>query len=196
MAARYAHGIQEPLRLVEREMNTNLGNDNFIFVGSSCDMFARGIPSTWIIMILEKLKLYNNEYLLQTKHPGRYGLFYRFFDPRRHTLATTIETNRHLPVIMRNSPPPSIRAEYMAKVAKAGFRTMATIEPVMDFDLEELVELIRIVDPEQVNIGADSGNNHLPEPSPEKIAALIGALRGFTDVRLKKNLKRLYKEEA
>jgi hypothetical protein len=43
---------------------------------------------------------------------------------------------------------------------------------------------------------ADSGNNHLPEPSPEKIAALIEALRPFTKVYLKPNLKRLYKEEV
>jgi hypothetical protein len=46
-----------------------------------------------------------------------------------------------------------------------------------------------------VNIGADSGNNRLPEPSPEKIAALIEALRPYTRVYLKPNLKRLYKEE-
>jgi hypothetical protein len=45
-------------------------------------------------------------------------------------------------------------------------------------------------------IYVDSGNNHLPEPSPEKIAALIGALRPFVKVHLKKNLKRLYKEAS
>jgi hypothetical protein len=38
-------------------------------------------------------------------------------------------------------------------------------------------------------------NNHLPEPSPEKIAALIKALQPFTKVNLKDNLKRLYKEK-
>jgi hypothetical protein len=42
----------------------------------------------------------------------------------------------------------------------------------------------------------NSGNNHLPEPSPEKIAALIGALReNNIEVHLKKNLKRLYRED-
>jgi hypothetical protein len=42
----------------------------------------------------------------------------------------------------------------------------------------------------------NSSNNCLPEPSPEKIAVIIGALRPFTKVHLKKNLKRLYKEEG
>jgi hypothetical protein len=71
---------------------------------------------------------------------------------------------------------------------------MITIEPVMDFNPGVLLFMLRSIKPEQVNIGADSGNGHLPEPSPEKIAALIEALKPFTDVNLKTNLKRLYKE--
>jgi hypothetical protein len=35
---------------------------------------------------------------------------------------------------------------------------------------------------------------HLLEPSPEKIGALIEALRPYTKVHLKKNLGRIYKE--
>jgi hypothetical protein len=57
-------------------------------------------------------------------------------------------------------------------------------------------EMILSCNPRQVNIGADSGNNHLPEPPPEKIADLIEALRPFTKVYLKPNLKRLYQEEV
>jgi hypothetical protein len=76
-----------------------------------------------------------------------------------------------------------------------GFRTMVTIEPVMDFNLEILLFMLQKIEPEQVNIGADSGHNGLPEPPAEKIAALIEALRPFAKVYLKPNLKRLYKEE-
>jgi hypothetical protein len=72
-------------------------------------------------------------------------------------------------------------------------KRMITIEPIMDFDVMTFSEMILSCEPEQVNIGADSGNNRLPEPSPEKIAALIKALRPFTKVHLKSNLKRLYK---
>jgi hypothetical protein len=73
---------------------------------------------------------------------------------------------------------------------------MITVEPILDFDVMTFSEMILSCKPAQVNIGADSGNNHLPEPPPEKIAALIEALRPFTEVHLKKNLKRLYKEAA
>ena len=64
----------------------------------------------------------------------------------------------------------------------------------MDFDLKELTHLIAMCNPQQVNIGADSGNHKLPEPPPEKIRELIDELEVFTTVNQKKNLKRLWKE--
>jgi hypothetical protein len=62
---------------------------------------------------------------------------------------------------MRNSSTPQERAEELAKIELPRY---VTIEPIMDFDLEKMVDLIRKCKPVQVNIGADSGNNHLPEP--------------------------------
>jgi hypothetical protein len=66
-------------------------------------------------------------------------------------------------------------------------------EPIMDFDLPELVFLVKMCNPTQVNIGADSGNNSLPEPDKEKVLELIAALSEFTTVKQKKNLKRILK---
>ena len=65
----------------------------------------------------------------------------------------------------------------------------------MDFDLPEFVEMIKIYNPIQVNIGADSSHrrNMLPEPPKEKILELIEALEQFTTVVQKKNLARLLK---
>ena len=63
----------------------------------------------------------------------------------------------------------------------------------MDFDLRSLVSLIQACKPIQVNIGADSGGNKLPEPSANKIMELTDALSEFTIVKEKKNLKRLLK---
>lgn len=34
----------------------------------------------------------------------------------------------------------------------------------MDFDLKEFVTLLKISNPVQINIGADSGSNNIPEP--------------------------------
>lgn len=39
----------------------------------------------------------------------------------------------------------------------------------MDFDLDEMVEIIKMCEPAQVNIGADSGNNGLPGSVEEKV---------------------------
>jgi len=68
---------------------------------------------------------------------------------------------------------------------------MVTIEPIMDFDLIELVTIIKNIKPEWVNIGADSKGHNLPEPSKEKINALIEELKKITEVKIKDNLKRL-----
>jgi len=95
---------------------------------------------------------------------------------------------------MRNSPKPSLRAEDMARLKVLGIETFVTIEPVMDFDLDELVALIRKCEPAQVNIGADTGGNKLPEPSPEKLRELITGLEEFTTIHSKRNLSRLLKK--
>jgi hypothetical protein len=76
-----------------------------------------------------------------------------------------------------------------------GYPKHVTIEPIMDFDLEPMIRLVKRCNPVQVNIGADSGNNHLPEPPAGKVLELIAALSEFTTVVQKKNLARLLKEE-
>lgn len=68
---------------------------------------------------------------------------------------------------------------------------LVTIEPLCDFDLNEFVEIIKKAQPVQVNIGADSKGCNLPEPSKEKILALIAELNKFTIIHKKSNLERL-----
>ena len=51
--------------------------------------------------------------------------------------------------------------------------------------------MIETIQPEWVNIGADSGYNNLPEPPKEKILQLIDELKKFTKVKNKENLSRL-----
>jgi len=181
-------GALNPVRLDEKELKTDLGKDNFIFVGSSCDMWSPIISIDWINRILERtFAVVENKYLFQSKNPARFDDFatkIRFQD----ILATTIETNRFYPV-MGNTPKPQERAEAMQEY-RSGKR-MITIEPIMDFDIVPFVDLLKSCKPFQVNIGADSGNNHLPEPPKEKIVELISELEKFTIVNKKKNLRRL-----
>ncbi len=66
-----------------------------------------------------------------------------------------------------------------------------TIEPILDFDLPEFVEMLKSCEPIQVNIGADSQHKGLPEPPIEKVLQLIDELQKFTTIHNKVNLKRL-----
>ncbi len=186
---------QKPVRFDRKELKTDLGEGNFIFVGSSCDLFAEGIPHDWIVNTLTKMNWYDNHYLLQSKNPARMAIYLSddWIVPRKIVVCTTIETDRDYPEIMREAPPVEDRALAMAKLAD--FPRYVTIKPIMDFDLGPLVELIRRCGPEQVNIGADSGGNHLPEPSAEKVLALIEELGKFTRVQRKKNLARIVGKE-
>lgn len=188
-------GKQKPVRLDENELNTDLGYGRFIFVGSSCDMFADDIPDEWIVKTLEHCRKYNNSYMFQSKNPGRVLKFISGkFLPRNSVICTTIETNRYYPEIMQNCPTPKHRALEMYEISNKEWMTYATIEPIMDFDLNVMVRIIKQFYPEQVNIGADSGGNNLPEPNKEKILALIEELEQFTTVVKKKNLKRIIGE--
>ncbi len=180
---------QNPIRLDERELKTDLGTGNFIFVGSSTDMWANDVHSEWISSVLTKCVLNReNTYLFQSKNPvGFYGRPY----PQNYILGTTIETNRREYKISK-APSVDRRAVMMQGISECGIRTMVTIEPIIDFDLNELVNLINLCQPEWVNIGADSKNHHLREPRPEKIRKLIEELQKFTEIKLKTNLHRLF----
>jgi len=181
-------GEQKETHFDERELKTDLGTGNFIFVGSSCDMWARDVPDIWIVKTIEYALGFKNKYLFQTKNPNRYFDF-RIYYPGNITIGTTIETNRIYPQ-MGHTPPPHERAKYLNRLF-GKVPVMVTIEPIMNFDLGVLAGLVRLCQPEWVNIGADSGGHKLPEPSLRKVKDLISELMKFTEVKIKKNLKRI-----
>jgi hypothetical protein len=182
-------GKLNPVRFDEKELEIDLGYGNFIFVGSSNDMFAPHINHyDWILRTLAKCREYDNSYFFQSKNPFAFDVFIsqKLF-PKKTSFCTTIETNRWLPEFMGSSPKPHQRAYNMP------INNYITIEPIMDFDLMDFVILLRTAKPKQINIGADSGKNNLPEPSKEKVLKLIQELELFTKVKLKSNLERLLK---
>lgn len=178
-----------PVHLNESMLNQNLGNGRFIFVGSGTDMFAQNVPSEWIERVLCKCMGYDNEYLFQSKNPER---FYEFKFPYKSILCTTIESNRRYPE-MGDAPSVESRVEWLEYASKSGWSTMITIEPIMDFDLDPLIDLIGRCNPIQVNIGADSKNHSLEEPPVWKIEELIKNIERITTVFLKDNIKRILK---
>lgn len=186
-------GKQKPVRFDESELKTDLGSGNTIFVGSSCDMFADNISDFWILKTLSHMGKFNNKYLLQTKNPNR---LLDYVDAAvvsdKCIVCTTIESDSYYPEIMNQSPHPMQRSLAMQEISEV-IDTYVTIEPIMDFNLEHMVKMIKRCNPKQVNIGADSGNNNLPEPSKEKLLNLIDELNKFTIIDQKRNLQRLLK---
>jgi len=182
-------GEQPELHFDEKELKTNLGTGNFVFTGSSCDLFATAIPSEWIYDTLEHCKGFDNKYLFQSKNPENIWTW-RHNLPEISIVGTTIESNRTFKE-MCNAPDVIDRAVAMLKLSRL-YKTCLTIEPVMDFDIDSLADLIETCSPSWVNIGANTNNKvKLTEPSPEKVTALIDRLSTFTKVKIKSNLKRL-----
>jgi protein gp37 len=185
---------QGKLRLDDKVLNENLGENNIIFVGSGTDMFADNVPTEWIGKVLnrchESEMNRENTYLFQTKNPRRLLIFYQATHlPPFSIVGTTIETNRD-----SNLTAPITMLDRVLNLKLCfNFHRVITIEPIMDFDLQPFVELIKTANPKWVNIGADSKGHGLPEPSGDKIKGLICQLELFTEVKLKSNLKRLIK---
>lgn len=176
-------------RFSEREMKTDLGSGKIIFVGSMCDMFGDWVPDEWIERVLEYCNKFENGYLFQSKNPLRFHAFLKEFPPQV-VLGTTIETNRNLSKISK-APTPLDRAFPMRGIH---LEKEVTIEPIMDFDMIPMIGLIKGCEPRFVAIGADSKGHGLDEPSEGKVWELIKKLELFTSVKLKKNLRRIYKK--
>ena len=177
---------QPELHFAENEMKTNLGEGNFIFMGSSTDEWAMGVPVDWILKSLKHCRKYPlNRYLFQSKNPARFLQFIDFMPPD-FVLGTTIETNRDYEV----SQAPTSEARILAML-DLPMPKMVSIEPIMDFDLDYFVDWIKQIAPEFVSVGADSKGHNLPEPSSDKVRSLIKKLGEFTIVKVKDNLGRL-----
>lgn len=187
----YMRGFKlNPVRFDERELKTDLGSGNTIFVGSSCDPFAWGIPHAWIYDMLDYLRKYDeNKYLIQSKNPDRILAFLDYL-PGDVIIGTTIESNCDCSDITPKAPSTVVRYKAMMEIE---LPKMISIEPVMDFDIIEFTQWIADIKPEFVSIGADSKGHNLPEPGKEKLLEFIDNLNGITEIKAKHNLDRILK---
>ena len=179
------------LRIIKSEFK-NLKSNKKIFVCSQNDLFASSVPDIIISDILLHCRKYpENTYLFQSKNPARF-LSYAF--PENSILCTTIESNRNIDNY--NVPTMINRAVAIRDLFDYPYyKTMVTIEPIMDFDLKEMVELIDIARPNIIHIGAVTGNNKIQEPSTENVCRLVEILSSYNlELILKSNLKRLIKK--
>jgi hypothetical protein len=100
--------------------------------------------------------------------------------------------------MISQAPPPELRYIGIKQAASIlRQKVFVTIEPILDFDAPELIEWIRQIKPEFVNIGADSKGCGLVEPPWGKVEKLIAGLTetGIA-IRKKSNLARLERDKA
>jgi protein gp37 len=191
------------LRLIEKEFSVkydkftltkNVGMyPGVVFIENTSDLFAESMPMNFIQRVLGHCREWpENTYVFQTKNPERY-IDYMDMLPKNVILGCTIETNRDIPEVS-SAPRPLLRCSAMAALDG---RRFITIEPVLDFDVEEFADWIVTIDPEFVNIGADSKGHGLFEPPIWKVDALVDALmESGIEIREKHNLERLREAHA
>lgn len=192
---------QGPCRLIETEFKVKYDEKTLkqkggktpaiIFIEHMNDLFAKGVPNVFIRKVLEHCKLYpENTYVLQTKNPNRFFEWIETF-PANVILGTTIESNRWIKDHMGEAPHPEERYVAMRDLPTR-FKKFITIEPVMDFDVDEFAKWIAEINPAFLNLGADSKGKGLPEPTVEKVMALVAKLHELgVELREKHNLARL-----
>lgn len=178
------------LCLIEEEFKVNYGEGKSIFVEHCNDLFAKEVPDEFIRRILAHCGTWpKNKYIFQTKNPTRMEKYTHRFPPDV-LLGTTIESNiEH--TAMGHAPSPGQRIFSITELATA-YDCFITVEPILDFDVDILVSWLCKSHVDFVNIGADSKGNNLPEPSVDKVKALVKALNDSKiDIREKHNLGRL-----
>lgn len=171
----------------------DLGRGRTIFVGHMCDMFSAATRDEDIYTVLNHCRAFDNEYVFQTKNLRRL-LTFAYADrlPTRRIIGTTVETNRaDLIAEVSKAPPPSERIALIREAAKTS-HMFITIEPILDFDVDEFAQMIWNSPMDFVNIGADSKGHGLKEPSKEKLLKFISLLqKAGVEIRAKENLERI-----
>ena len=196
---KYGNEVADGIRLNEECFKDDFGIGKFIFVGSGIDLFAKDIPDKWIKRVLDYCYRDNNDlfgtrnrFLFQSKNPSRMLDYIKHPVFQDSVVCTTIETNRYNPSIMNNAPYVKERALAMNEIANRGIDTYLTIEPIMAFDKDELVRLVKMCRPAQVNISENTNTSiRLPEPTKHEILSLVGEIGKECKVELKTNLGRL-----
>jgi len=194
-AERFAHrrGYNFEPRQIETQLKGTLRRTGLIIgVSWTGDMWGDWVRNVCLESVLDKIRtLPKNIFVPLTKNPARY-LEYKHRIPQNVILGATIESNIHYPAIT-DAPAPVERYKAMRSLDLEKFKKFLIIEPIMKFDVEILVQWIGEINPVAVEIGADSGNNQLPEPSFKEIHELVKRIRySGIKVLLKGNLKRLY----
>jgi len=155
-----------------------------VFLCDMSDIFGWWVSHVRLMEILDFIK-HNPQttFFLETKNPSKI-LQYRGDIPKNVILSTTIETDHYPKEGISKAPPPEERVKIFWQLRHP--HKHVSIEPIIDFDLNTLVEWIKDIEPEMVSIGYDNygilKKHGIPEPSKEKYLKLKSELSKFTHV--------------
>lgn len=181
-----------PLRLIESEIKVKYNKPGTYFICHMNDLFAESVPRQMIDEVIAHCRQWPaNTYVFQTKNPERYLEIDNW--PDQIILGCTIETNMDIPRKISRAPQPIDRYFGMNALDKRITRFI-TVEPIMQFDVDAFTLILTDIDPDFINIGADSKGHGLLEPSWDKVERLIANLKkAGIEIRQKSNLERLRK---
>lgn len=159
--------------------------DDFVFPVSMGDIaFAPFVVLDNIIRTA--IKYPQTKFVLCSKDPAKYRQLATI--PDNVYLGTTIETTENFAV----SYAPTVRERYSAMMGLYHQKKFVSIEPIMDFDVMQMVWWIEDIEPEIIEVGADNYHNNLPEPEIGKVSALLYHLRKICPTVIEKQgLERL-----
>ena len=162
----------------------------FIFTCSNGDIAF--CPTEYLKEIIARIQSEPDKtFLIQSKDPQTFN---RAIFPKNVILGTTLETNRDkLCEGTSKAPNPSQRYKDFAKVNHQP--KMVTIKPVMDFDLDVMIDWVENINPCMVWLGYDSGKNKLPEPDLEKVRSLHWRLAKKGFVVILKTIRKAWCEQ-
>lgn len=192
--ARYKQAFQcnDGVKLIESEFKKHFKDDDFVFVEDMGDLFGEWVPQDWIDRVTVTMGLQGNNarFLVLTKNPRKMVKdFGSFVVPMTNvTYGVTIETNRSTRKF--SMAPDSIeRVVQMHKLLRYDCNRFVCIEPIMDFDLAEMMAFIADIRPQTVAVGYDNYKNKLPEPPLWKTLELINSIE-FLDIQVEKKTLR------
>lgn len=155
--------------------------------------------------ILEVTNHYiDTNFYIQSKNPAYFNEYIKCYssDIRSNIfLGTTIETNwdTWIHYHMSDAPPTEHRYSAMVRIPHKKYMTephkYVTIEPIIEFDMNIMIEWLKEIAPEFVYVGYlnpewKAKKLQIQEPPLQKTLALIEELEKFTEVRLKTIRKR------
>ena len=192
----------EPHYHPERLATSKIPNAPIIFVCGTGDItFCKYSFMRKIFNVIEKHRpKIDKTYYFQSKDPVCFNQYLDWFlaNQERVILLTTLETNRDGYRKISQAPLPTARFSDFYDLDYP--RKVLTIEPVLDFDLVDFVEMVlklhRQGSLEYVWFGFDSKRCGLPEPSIDKAQKFVDILQSYRIEVRGKSLRGVKLKEA